>query len=70
MSDSVRRFRLTRLDKRPEPIEELNEHLAEILADGFYSYLLRHGLLKQQHTDDIVARIEELRQSRPNYDAL
>ena len=70
MSDSPRRFRLARLDKRPEPIEELNEHIADILADGFYSYLLRHGLLKQRDTDDIVARIEELRRSRPNYDAL
>ncbi len=70
MTEPARRFRLQRLDKRPESFEELTDGIAEILADGFYSYLLRKGLLKQQNTQDIVARIEELRKSRPNYDAL
>ena len=70
MTESVRSFHLKRLDKRPEPLEELNDHIAEILAEGFYAYLMRTGLLKQPDTDGILARIEELKRSRPNYDAL
>ena len=70
MTEPPRRFRLKRLDKRLEPIEEVNEQIAEILAEGFYSYLLRNGLLKLPDTESLLARIEELKKSRPNYDAL
>jgi len=64
------RFRLKRLDKRPELPEELNDKIAEILAEGFYSYLLRNGLLKLPDTESLLARIEELKKSLPNYDAM
>ena len=63
-------FRLKRLDKRPELPEELNDKIAEILAEGFYSYLLRNGLLKLPDTESLLARIEELKKSLPNYDAM
>jgi len=64
------RFRLKRLDKCPETREELNERIAEILAEGLCSYLLRKGLLKHMDTESVLAHIEELRRSRPNYEAM
>jgi len=64
------RFVLKRLDKPPETHEELNERIAEILAEAFCSYMLRKGLLKHQDTESILAHIDELRKSRPDYDAL
>lgn len=70
MTEPARSFHLKRLDKRPELIEEINESIAEIFAEGFYSYLLRKGLLKHQDAEGLLANIEELRRSRPNYDAL
>ena len=70
MIEPPRRFRLKRLDKRLEPIEEVNEKIAEILAEGFYSYLLRNGLLKLPDTESLLARIDELKKTRPYYDAL
>lgn len=70
MTDTPLRIRLKRLNKRPESLEELNDQIAEILAEGFYSYLLRTGLLKQPDTESLLARIEELKNSRPNYDAI
>lgn len=70
MSEPTRPFRLKRLDRPQESIEELNERIAEILAEGFCSYLLRKGLLKHQDTGSVLAHIEELRRSRPNYDAI
>lgn len=60
-----------RLSQNPYwAVEEVNEKIAEILAEGFCSYLLRKGLLKHQDTEGVLAHIEELRRSRPNYDAL
>ena len=70
MTEPSRSFYLKRLDKRPETLEELNDRIAEILSEGIYSYLLRTGLLKQPDTEGILTRIEELRKSRPDYDAL
>jgi len=64
------RFRLKRLDKPLETREELNERIAEILAEGFYSYLLRKGLLKLPDTESLLARIDELKKTRPDYDKL
>ena len=63
-------FRLQRLSKRPELPEELNDQIAGILADGFYAYLLRQGLLKLHDTENLLAHIDELKRSRPNYEAL
>ena len=70
MTEPAQSFHLKRLEKRPEPIEEINDHIAEIIAEGFYSYLLRKGLLKHQDAESLMAHIEELRRSRPDYDAL
>lgn len=64
------RFVLKRLDKPAESREELNERIAEILVEGFCSYLLRKGLLKHQDTESVLAHIEELRRSRPNYESM
>lgn len=70
MNEPKRTFRLKRLDHPQEPMEEINERIAEILAEGFCSYLLRKGLLKHRDTESVLAHIEELRRSRPNYDAM
>ncbi len=70
MSEPQRAFRLQRLDRPQESMEELNERIAEILAEGFCSYLIRKGLLKHQDTESVLAHIEALRHSRPNYEAM
>lgn len=70
MTAPQRAFRLQRLPKRPELPAELNEHIAEILAEGFCAYLLRQGLLKHHDTESLLAHIDELKQSRPNYETL
>ena len=70
MAKPVRSFRLKRPNKPPEPPGELNEKIAEILAEGFYSYPLRKGLLKLPDTESLLARIDELKKTRPDYDTL
>jgi hypothetical protein len=70
MIESTHPFTLRRLPKRSETPEELDERIAELLAEGLYAYLMRHGLLKQPDTASMLARIETLRRTRPNYEAL
>ncbi len=57
--------------KPPDPrIEELNEKIADIMAEALTRYIFRKGLLKRKNTADVLARIEELKESRPDYDKL
>jgi len=38
---------------KDEKLEELNDKIADILAEAFYSYIMRKGLLKRKPQSDI-----------------